>query len=106
CSSGSAVGVVVHVDAIHAIAVLVGPVSGVGELISKSTVSLIGVEGSSNLRGDADDSRLQSCERSPVAAIQRKFADRRRFHRGRHRRSGGLYIGSETGDFNVLRNAL
>src|SRR5882762_1227624 len=54
------IGVVVDADGINAIAVFVGTVAAVAELISESPITLIGIEGGRSLVRNADYARLES----------------------------------------------
>ncbi len=69
CAARRTIGIVVDADAVYAIGVLVRAVPSVAQLISKSTIAFVGAETSADLVGNTGHSRLERCQRSPVASV-------------------------------------
>ncbi len=65
----------------------------VAHLVPESAVTLVRAETGGGLVRNAENSRLEGCKRSPVAAVQREFANGPGIYRRAHRRRLGLNVG-------------
>src|SRR5262249_52500102 len=103
-ASGTGVGIIVHDRAVKTITVLRGPASTHAQLFPKpapaSSADVRDVQMSSSL----DDSRLQRCQRRPVASIQGQFSNLVASDVTGDRRIGRLDERSRAKDFDCLLN--
>src|SRR5258708_1975080 len=93
------VGIVVETDAVQAVVVLLRPGAGDGQLLAETAVATVCAHGEGRLRLDCIDSRLQSCEVRPTAAVERQFANSGGVHNRADIRTGELHGRSFGGHF-------
>ena len=97
-----AVRIIVYADSVDPIRVFICTMSAIAQLIPEPAIAFVRAETGPNLIRYAGNSRLERCQRRPIATIQRKFPHRRGVHRRAYCRCRGLHVGRRRGYLNGL----